>query len=298
MKRPQLDDLALFVAVADARGFTTAARRLGMSQSALSHAIRVLEERLGVRLLARTTRSVAPTEAGERLLAKIRPRLAEIAEELAALAEVRDRPSGTLRITANEHAATTILYPAVARLLPRYPDLRIEISMDNKLTDIVERRFDAGIRGGESLARDMVAVRLSDELRMAIVGTPDYFAAHPPPKHPRDLAAHNCIGLRLPTHDDLLPWELDRDGQSLVVRTEGQFIANTAELTLAAVRDGLGLGYALEHQVAEDVAAGRLIRVLDDWCEPFPGYFLYYPSRRQNSAAFAALVEELRWKGC
>jgi DNA-binding transcriptional LysR family regulator len=295
MRSTNLDDLALFVAVAEARGFTPAARRLGMSQSALSHAIRALEERVGVRLLARTTRSVAPTEAGERLLATLAPRLAEIETELAALRDMRDSPSGTIRITASEHAAVTILYPAIARLLPRYPDLGIEVSMDNKLTDIVEQRFDAGIRLGENLARDMVAVKISPDLRMAVAATPDYFARHPAPHHPSDLTRHNCIGIRLPTHGGLLPWEFDKQSQSLNVRTEGQFVSNNSQLGVPAVLDGLGLGYSLEDLFAPHVAAGRLVRVLEDWCEPFPGYYLYYPSRRQHSAAFVALIEELRW---
>ncbi len=297
MSRTSFDDLALFVAVAEARGFTSAAKRLGMSQSALSHAIRALEERLGIRLLARTTRSVAPTEAGERLLATLQPRLAEIEADLATLSDLRDRPSGTIRITANEHAAVTILYPAVARLLPPYPDLKIEISMDNKLTDIVEQRFDAGIRLGENLARDMIAVPVSPELRMAVVGTPHYFAQVPVPKHPGDLTRHNCIGMRLPTHGNLLAWEFDQRGQALNVRTEGQFVTNTGRIAHQAVLQGLGLGYAIEDMVIDDIASGRLIRVLEDWCEPFAGYYLYYPSRRQHSAAFAKLVDELRWTG-
>lgn len=297
MARTSLDDLTLFAAVAEARGFTAAAKRLGMSQSALSHAIRGLEERLGIRLLARTTRSVAPTDAGERLLATLAPRLAEIEAELAMLSELRDRPSGTIRITASEHVAVTILYPVIARMLPRYPELRIEVSVDNKLTDIVEQRFDAGIRLGENLARDMIAVPVSPELRMAVAATPDYFARYPIPKHPRDLTQHNCIGIRLPTHGDLLAWEFDKQGQTLNVRTEGQFVTNNGQLGLPAVLDGLGLGYSLEGVFASHVAAGRLVRVLEDWCEPFPGYFLYYPSRRQHSAAFAALVDELRWTG-
>lgn len=297
MNRTSFDDLALFAAVAEARGFTRAAKRLGMSQSALSHAIRGLEERLGIRLLARTTRSVAPTEAGERMLATLQPRLAEIMEELAALGEMRDSPSGSIRITANEHAASSILYPAVARLLPRYPELKIEVSMDNKLTDIVEQRFDAGIRLGENLARDMIAVPISPELKIAVVGTPDYFARHPLPRHPRDLTAHNCIGMRLPTHGDMLPWEFGKLGRSLSVRPQGQLVTNTSRLTLRAVLDGLGLGYAPEDSVSDDIAVGRLIRVLENWCEPVSGYYLYYPSRRQHSASFAALVKEMRWKG-
>lgn len=292
-----LDDLAQFVAIAEARSFTTAARRLGVSQSALSHAMRALEERLGLRLLARTTRSVAPTEAGERLLATLRPRLQEIEAELAALSDLRDRPAGTLRITANEHAAVTVLYPAVSRLLRQHPDLRIEIAMENRLTDIVEQRFDAGIRLGENLARDMIAVRVSPEMRMAVAATPAYFETHPIPRHPADLTAHNCIGIRLPTHGDLLPWEFDREGQTVSVRTDGRFVTNTSRLGLNAVLDGVGLGYSMEDVFAPHIAAGRLVRVLDDWCEPFPGYFLYYPSRRQHSAAFTALVEALRWRG-
>lgn len=294
MARDPLNDLSAFVAVAEARSFTKAAAQMGLSQSALSHAMRQLEERMGVRLLARTTRSVGLTQAGERLLETVAPHLREIQSGLAALNLLRETPAGVLRLTTNEHAAATIIYPAMARLVRDYPDITVEVSVDNGFTDIVANRFDAGVRLGDLVDQDMVAVRIGPDQRMAVVGTPAYFAAHPVPLTPQDLLAHNCIGMRLPTYGNLLAWEFEKEGQSVSVRTKGQVVANTGLIGHRAVLDGLGLGYCPQDVVADDIAQGRLVRVLDDWCEPFAGYHLYYPSRRQPSPAFALLVEALR----
>ena len=296
MARENLNDLSAFVAVAQAHSFTKAAARLGISPSALSHAMRGLEERLGVRLLARTTRSVAPTEAGERLLTVVLPHLQGIESELSALNLLRDIPAGTIRLTASEHAAYTVIYPVLARLAADYPEIKIEVNVDNMLADLVAGRFDAGIRLGEHVERDMVAVRIAPDMRMAIVGTPAYFERHPRPETPQDLTQHECIGIRLPTHGGLLPWEFDKDGRSVTVRVEGQLIFNTMSLALRAVLDGLGLGYCLDDMAAEAIADGRLIRVLEDWCEPFPGYHIYCPSRRQLSPALRLLIDALRFR--
>jgi DNA-binding transcriptional LysR family regulator len=296
LARENLNDLSAFVAVAQAHSFTKAAARLGISPSALSHAMRGLEERLGVRLLARTTRSVAPTEAGERLLTVVLPHLQGIESELSALNLLRDIPAGTIRITASEHAAYTVIYPVLARLAADYPEIKIEVNVDNMLADLVAGRFDAGIRLGEHVERDMIAVRIAPDMRMAIVGTPAYFERHPRPETPQDLTQHECIGIRLPTHGGLLPWEFDKDGRSVTVRVEGQLIFNTMSLALRAVLDGLGLGYCLDDMAAEAIADGRLIRVLEDWCEPFPGYHIYYPSRRQLSPALRLLIDALRFR--
>jgi DNA-binding transcriptional LysR family regulator len=296
LARENLNDLSAFVAVAQAHSFTKAAARLGISPSALSHAMRGLEERLGVRLLARTTRSVAPTEAGERLLTVVLPHLQGIESELSALNLLRDIPAGTIRLTASEHAAYTVIYPVLARLAADYPEIKIEVNVDNMLADLVTGRFDAGIRLGEYVERDMVAVRIAPDMRMAIVGTPAYFERHPRPETPQDLTQHECIGIRLPTHGGLLPWEFDKDGRSITVRVDGQLIFNTNSLALRAVLDGLGLGYCLDDMAAEAIADGRLIRVLEDWCEPFPGYHIYYPSRRQLSPALRLLIDALRFR--
>ncbi|WP_457153583.1 LysR family transcriptional regulator [Mesorhizobium sp. P5_C1] len=297
MPRDNLNELTAFLAVARERSFTRAAARLGVSQSALSHTLRALEERLGVRLLTRTTRSVSPTEAGERLARSIGPRLDEIEMELAALSALREKPAGTIRITSGEHAADAVLWPAIARLLPDYPDIRIEIIVDYGLTDIVAERYDAGVRLGEQVARDMIAVRIGPDMRMAVVGAPAYFAARPKPRAPQDLTTHNCINLRLPTYGGLYAWEFEKADRELKVRVEGQLVFNTAALRLNAVLAGLGLAYLPEDQVTTDLADGRLVRVLADWCPPFPGYHLYYPSRRQATPAFSLLVDALRYRG-
>ncbi len=297
MARDSLNDLAAFLTVAREGSFTRAAAQLGVSQSALSHSLRGLEGRLGVRLLTRTTRSVSPTEAGERLLHSIGPRMAEIEAELAALSELRDRPAGNLRITAGEHSAETVLWPALARLLPDYPDIKVEVVIDYGLTDIVAERFDAGIRLGEQVAKDMIAVRIGPDMRMIAVGAPGYFARHSKPQTPQDLTAHNCINLRLPTLGGIYAWEFEKEGRELRVRVDGQLVFNSTPLILKAALDGAGLAYLPEDRVKPYIADGRLVGVLDDWCEPFSGYHLYYPSRRQNSPAFALLVEALRYKG-
>ena len=289
------DQRAIFAAVAQERSFTRAAARLGMSQPALSRAMRQLEERLGVRLLARTTRSVSPTEAGEHLLRVIAPRFEEIDSELALLSEFRDKPAGKLRITAGEHSAITILHPVLARLLPDNPDLNIEIIVDYGLTDIVAEGFDAGVRLGEQVAKDMIAMRIGPDMSMAVVGSPAYFSRHPKPLVPSDLMAHNCMTLRMPTHGGLLLWEFEKGGQELKVRVEGQLVFNNIAMRLEAVLQGLGLAYMPEDLVREAVAQGRLVRVLEDWCEPFSGYHLYYPSRRQSSPAFTLVRDALRY---
>jgi len=297
MPRDNLNELTAFLAVAREQSFTRAAARLGVSQSALSHTVRALEERLGLRLLTRTTRSVSPTEAGERLVRSIGPRLDEIETELTALSALREKPAGTIRITAGEHAADAILWPAISGLLPDYPDIRVEIIVDYGLTDIVAERYDAGVRLGEQVARDMIAVRIGPDMRMAVVGSPAYFAARPKPRTPQDLTTHNCINLRLPTYGGLYAWEFEKAGRELKVRVEGQLVFNTAALRLNAVLAGLGLAYLPEDQVHAHLADGRLVRVLADWCPPFPGYHLYYPSRRQATPAFSLLVDALRYRG-
>ncbi|ABS68566.1 transcriptional regulator, LysR family [Xanthobacter versatilis] len=296
MQREDLADLNAFLAVAEERSFTRAAARLGTSQSALSHTIRRLEARVGVRLLTRTTRNVAPTQAGERLLGTLRPALESIGSELTALAELRSRPAGTIRITTAEHAARTVIWPALERLLPDHPDIHVELSIDSSFTDIVAGRFDAGVRLGEALAKDMVAVRIGPDLRMAVVGAPAYFAAHPIPRTPQDLAEHNCINLRLLSSGALYAWELERDGREIRVRVEGQLAFDNIAMIVRAATAGFGLGFVMEDQVAAEIADGRLVRVLEDWCPAFAGYHLYFPSRRQPSAAFAVLVEALRYR--
>ncbi|NKM56732.1 LysR family transcriptional regulator [Rhizobium anhuiense] len=297
MSRPAVNDLIAFLAVARAQSFTKAAGKLGVSQSALSHTIRGLEERLGLRLLTRTTRSVSPTEAGERLLVSIGPRLDEIESELAALSAFREKPAGTIRINAGEHAADAVLWPALEKLLPDYPDINVEIIVDYGLTDIVAERYDAGVRLGEQVAKDMIAVRIGPDMRMAVVGTPAYFTTRPKPLTPQDLTDHNCINLRLPTYGGVYAWEFEKDGRELRVRVEGQLVFNNITLRLSAVLAGLGLAYMPENLVEGHLADGRLVRVLEDWCLPFSGYHLYYPSRRHTSPAFALVVDALRYRG-
>jgi len=296
MPRHDLNDLLAFVAVARERSFTKAAAKLGVSQSALSHTIRGLEERLGLRLLTRTTRSVAPTQAGERLHQSVGPRFAEIEAEVAALSEFRDKPAGTVRITAGEHAANATLWPAFAKILPTYPDIKVEITVDYGLTDIVAERYDAGVRLGEQVAKDMIAVRIGPDLRMAVVGSRSYIERRKRPQTPRDLTAHDCINLRLPTYGGLYTWEFEKNKREVKVHVEGQLVFNNIALRLNAALAGLGLAYLPEDQVQADISAGRLVRVLADWCPPFSGYHLYYPSRRQSSPAFALVVEALRYR--
>jgi DNA-binding transcriptional LysR family regulator len=297
MARANVNDLLAFLAVARERSFTRAAAQLGVSQSALSHTIRGLEARIGLRLLTRTTRSVAPTDAGERLLRGVGPRFDEIDAELAALSALREKPAGTIRITAGEHAAQAALWPALAKFLPNYPDINVELIIDNGLIDIVAERYDAGVRLGEQLAKDMIAVRIGPDMRMAVVGAPSYFAKRPRPRTPQDLADHVCVNLRLPTLGGLYAWEFEKDGRELRARVEGQLVFNTVELMLEAAMAGFGLAYLPEDAVAPRLADRRLARVLADWCAPFPGYHLYYPSRRQLPPAFALLVDALRHRG-
>jgi DNA-binding transcriptional LysR family regulator len=297
MQRGRLDDLRAFVAVARERSFTNAAAKLGVSQSALSHTIRELEERLGVRLLSRTTRSVSPTEAGERLLHNIGPRFDEIEAEVAAVRELREKPAGTIRITATENATETILVPKLAPLVREYPDIKVEIIIDYGLADIVAQRYDAGVRSGEQVAKDMIAVRIGPDMRMAVVGAPSYFRKRPEPKAPQDLIGHNCINLRLPLHGAVYAWEFEKGGRELRVRVEGQFTFNATGQILNAALAGSGLAYVPESMVRHHLAKGRLKRVLEEWCLPYSGYHLFYPSRRQPSAAFALMVDALRHPG-
>jgi DNA-binding transcriptional LysR family regulator len=297
MQRGNLDDLSAFLIVAREGSFTRAAAKLGISQSALSYTIKELEARLKLRLLTRTTRSVSPTAAGERLLRNVGPRIAEIETELAALTELREKPSGTIRITATEYATDAVLLPKLAKLLREYPDVKVEIVSDYGLTDIVAQRFDAGVRDGEQVARDMIAVRIGPDARMAVVGAPSYFRGRSEPKTPSQLVEHNCINLRLPTHGGLYSWEFEKSSRELKVRVDGQLFFNTTTQMLQAALAGLGLAYLPEGLVQPHINKGRLKRVLEDWCPPYPGYHLYYPSRRQPSAAFALLVEALRHRG-
>lgn len=296
MQRENLSDLLTFLAVARERSFTRAAAKLGVSRSALSHTLRGLEARLGLRLLTRTTRSVAPTAAGERLLDTAGHRIEEIEAELEALGELRDKPAGTIRITATEYAANSVLFPKLAKLLPQYPDIRVEIIVDYGLTDIVAQRFDAGVRWGEQVAKDMIAVRIGPDLRMAVVGAPSYFAMRSPPKKPQDLTGHNCINLRLPSHGGLYAWEFEKGRRKLNVHVDGQLVLNSAPQMVNAALAGFGMTYVPEGIVERHLATGRLKRVLEDWCPPSSGYHLYYPSRRHSSPAFALLVDALRYR--
>ncbi|MYN06305.1 LysR family transcriptional regulator [Pseudoduganella aquatica] len=291
------NDLLAFVAVAKEGSFTRAAAKMGVSQSALSQTIRGLEEQLGLRLLVRTTRSVSPTEAGEHMLRTVAPRFDEIDAELALLSEQRLKPAGTIRISAGEHSALTVLHPALARLIPEYPDINVEVMVENGLTDIVAARYDAGVRLGDQVAKDMIAVKISGPIRMAVVASPAYLATRPAPQTPHDLTQHNCINIRLPTLGGLYPWEFEMDGRELKVRVEGQLIFNTLGQRLHAVLDGLGVACVPEDQVQALITEGRLVRLLTEWCPYYDGYHLYYPSRRHPSAAFSLLVEALRYRG-
>ncbi len=297
MARENLNDLATFVVVAKVRSFTKAAAELGVSPSALSQTIRLLEERLGYRLLTRTTRSVSTTEAGERLLGVVAPRLHEIDAELEVLGELRDRPAGSVRITCSEHAAETILWPKLRDGLPDYPDIKVELFIEHSFTDIAAERFDAGVRLGESVEKDMVAVRIGPDGTLVAVGSPSYFERHAPPATPQDLVAHSCVNLRLATHGGLYAWEFERDGRPLRVRVEGQLTFNTIRPMVEAALAGYGIAFVPEDSVVEHVRDGRLVQVLDEWCQPFAGFHLYYPSRRQNSSAFQTIVNLLRYRG-
>jgi DNA-binding transcriptional LysR family regulator len=297
MSRDNLSDVLAFLAVARAGSFTQAAKDMGISQPALSHTVRGLEARLGLRLLNRTTRSVSTTEAGERLLRSVTPHFEGIAAGLAELTELRDKPAGTVRITVGDVPAESIVLPAVARLLPDYPDLKVEISVNAGFIDIVAERFDAGVRLGATVAQDMVAVRISPDMRMAIVGSPAYFRDREPPTSPHDLAGHDCINLRYTATSGWVVWEFEKAGRDVNVRVEGQLLVNSNALARLGALNGAGLAYLPADYVEPWVASGDLVSVLADWCDPFPGYYLYYPSRRQPSAAFSLVVEALRHRG-
>ncbi|HAS1784226.1 LysR family transcriptional regulator [Enterobacter hormaechei] len=294
MLKENLNDLLSFMVVARERSFTRAAAQLGVSQSALSHAMRNLEARLEVRLLTRTTRSVAPTEAGEQLFMRLSPHLLEIEQELTALRDTRDKPAGNIRLTAGEHAMSAVLWPVLKPFLAQYPDISIEVTVDDGLTDIVDGRFDAGVRLGDQVAKDMIAVRIAPDMRMAVVGSADYLQRFGVPETPEQLEHHRCINMRLPTRGGLYAWEFERDGRELRVRVDGQLILNGLPQRIDAAENGLGLAYVPEDAVLDALAKGRLVRVLEAWCPAFTGYHLYYPSRRQHTTAFALLIAALR----
>lgn len=294
MLKDNFNDLLSFMVVARERSFTRAAAQLGVSQSALSHAMRNLETRLEVRLLTRTTRSVAPTEAGEQLFMRLSPHLLEIEQELTALRDTRDRPAGNIRLTAGEHAMSAVLWPVLKPFMAQYPDINVEVTVDNGLTDIVDGRFDAGVRLGEQVAKDMIAVRIAPDMRMAVVGSADYLHRFGVPETPEQLEQHRCMNMRLPTHGGLYAWEFEQDGREIRVRVDGQLILNSLPQRIDAALNGLGLAYVPEDAILDALAEGRLVRVLEDWCPVFTGYHLYYPSRRQHTTAFALLIEALR----
>jgi DNA-binding transcriptional LysR family regulator len=296
MRRTDLNDLVAFLTVARERSFTRAAAKLGLSQSSLSHIVRALEMRLGLRLLTRTTRSVSPTEAGDRLMRTVGPRLDEVALELDSLSELRDKPTGSIRLTSTDYATDTILWPKLVPLLRRYPEINIEIITDYGLTDIAAERYDAGVRPGEQVAKDMIAVRIGPDIRMAVVGAPGYFMRRGDPKRPQDLVQHRCINLRLPTHGGLYAWEFEKGSRELKVRVDGQLTFNGIGQMVNAALSEFGLAYVPEDVVQQHLAKGRLKRVLDDWCPPYTGYHLYYPNRRQASGAFALMVDALRYR--
>jgi len=288
------NDVLAFVHVVREGSFTRASARLGVSPSALSHAVRGLETRLGVRLLTRTTRSIATTEAGERLFNSVAPRFEDIDAEVAAVKELRDKPIGTIRITSAEHAANSVLWPKLSKVMQDYPDINVEITVDYTMSDIVSQRYDAGVRMGDQVAKDMIAARISPDLRIAVVASPKYFTTRPKPSSPHELTQHNCIRLRLPTHGGFLPWDFDKDGQEGKFPVSGQWVFNNSSSIVRAALADHGLAFVPEDMVLEHIAAGRLVRVLDDWCQPYPGYHLYYPSRLQSSGALAVIVEALR----
>lgn len=297
MVRENVSDLMAFIAVAQEGSFTRAAVRLGVSQPALSKTIRTLEERLGLRLLSRTTRSVAPTEAGERLLRSIEPHFAGIEGSLSALTELRDKPSGIVRLTATQHAADTVMWPRLSKVMLNYPDITVELVSDEGLANIVSERFDAGVRVGEYVEKDMIAVRIGPAMRQAIVASPGYFKERPAPKHPEELTGHRCINLRRVTRGGYFPWEFEKRGREINVRVEGQLAVSSLELARRAALDGLGVAYLPDDMVQDDLTKKRLVRVLEDWCEPFPGYHLYYPSSRQHAPAFVVVLKALRFRG-
>lgn len=294
MPRQNINDLLAFLAVARERSFTRAAARFGVSQSALSHTIRQLETRLGVRLLTRTTRAVAPTEAGERLLERIGPHFDQIEIEVDALNELRDKPAGTVRIVAPDFAISSILWPRLKTFLPRHPDIKVELLLDNGLNDIVTERYDAGVRMGEQLAKDMISARIGPDFRFAVVGTKAYFADRPVPERPQDLMQHECINYRFPSSGALYVWEFEEDEREIKVRVDGQLVFNNIFHVLDAALAGRGLAYVPEEVALPHIAKGRLQRVLEGWSPYWDGYHLYYPSRRQSSPAFVTFVEAMR----
>jgi len=297
MARENINDILVFLAVARERSFTRAAAKLGMTQSSLSHIIRGLEERLGVRLLTRTTRSVSPTDAGERLLQNVGPRLEEIEAEIAAVSDLGDKPAGTIRITAIDHVVDDVLWPRIAPLLPQYPDLHVEFSADYRMVDIAAERYDIGVRFGDQVEKDMIAVRLTPDVKMMIVAAPSYFAHRPVPMSAQDLMKHNCIALRLASSGGLYAWELRHEGQDMEVRVRGQLVFNGAYQILHAALAGCGLAFLPVDLAGEHVRAGRLVSVMEDWCPSFPGLHAYYPSRRQNSRALALVIDAIRYRG-
>jgi len=294
MSAVKTNDLQAFLVVAQEQSFTKAAARLGVTPSALSHSMRLLEERLGIRLLARTTRNVAPTEAGERLMRSIAPHFEAIGASVEALGDLRDRPAGTLRISCTDDSMETIIRPRLAGFLAEYPDITLEFYVDYGFTNVVEQRFDAGIRLGEALSKDMIAVRVGPDWRLVVVGSPDYFETHPKPRKPADITRHRCVNIRHRPSGAIYAWEFEEKGKEFTVRGDGPLVFNSMVHVINAALDGLGLAYAPEPMVADHIAEGRLVAVLDKWCVPFPGYHLYYPNRRQPSPAFSALVAWLK----
>lgn len=294
MLKENFNELQIFLVVARERSFTKAAGKLGVSQSALSHAIKALEERLNIRLLTRTTRSVAPTEAGERIIACLEPRIADLEQELASLLQLNGTTSGNIRLSAGEHAVQSLVWPKLKPFLKKYPQINVELNVDNGFVDIVDGRFDAGVRLGESVDKDMIAVRIGPDMRMVVVGTPSYFAAHPVPETPHELQHHRCINMRLPTAGGLYHWEFEREGKPLRVKVEGQVTFNQLAEKIDAVLSGFGIAFVPEDSVQDYITSGELIQVLHDWCPSFPGYYLYYPSRKQHPPAFALMIDALR----
>jgi DNA-binding transcriptional LysR family regulator len=296
MARDNINDIVVFLAVARERSFTRAAAKMGMTQSALSHIVRSLEARMGVRLLTRTTRSVSPTEAGERLLQNVAPRLEEIDAEIAAISDLGDKPAGTVRITAIDHTVDTVLWPRIAPLLRQYPDLHVEITSDYRLVDIAAERYDIGVRHGDQVDKDMIAVRLTADVPMMIVGAPDYFARRPPPATLQELLRHNCIALRMPTSGAVYAWELLDNGQPVDARVRGQALFSSVYPMCEAALAGIGLAFLPESLAGEHVRAGRLVSVMENWCPVFPGLHAFYPSRRNSSRALGLVVDAIRYR--
>lgn len=297
MERTDFNQLTWFQAVAEERSFTKAAARLGVAQSTLSHAIKQLEARMGIRLLTRTTRNVATTVAGERLLQTIAPRMTEIEEEIAALTAFRDKPSGSIRLTLSDHALETVVWPKLKPVLEAYPDISVELLLDSSFRNIVEEGYDAGVRLGESVEKDMIAVRIGPDWRLVAVASPEYLATHGRPKHPQDLVRHRCINMRQESAGGLYAWEFEKDGKELRVRVDGQLTFNNSYAMIDAAISGFGIAYVPDSLAEASIALDKLEVVLDDWSPPFDGYFLYYPSRRQNLLAFQIIVDALRHRG-